>query len=209
MTATLPAGYRLCVCGCASRGNTCRCGRSLTPATPANPATRHTGPNATELEAASLLPGDWQYEARKFDILGGATYTPDWVDLARLIAIEAKGEFIHSRDSRRRFDEARHLRPDWTWIWARKRAGRKGSRWEIEWYPSKTNATASPLPDHHASRVVGAGGVGNGQPQGILVRLGSLKQLETPDFEAKTKNETCGSFLRHAAPGPHTEKSCE
>ena len=140
MTFTLPAGYRLCTCGHASREQTCRCGRSLTSTTP-TPTTRHTGPNATELEAASLLPGDWQYEAMKFDILGGATYTPDWVDPARQIAIEAKGEYIHSRDSRRRFDEAKHLRPDWTWIWARKRTGRKGQRWEIEIYPARTGAT--------------------------------------------------------------------
>jgi hypothetical protein len=180
MTATLPAGYRLCVCGCASRGHTCRCGRSLTPATPAQPVTRHTGPNATELEAASLLPGDWQYEGRKFDILGGATYTPDWVDTTRLIAIEAKGEFIHSRDSRRRFDEARHLRPDWTWIWARKRAGRKGNRWEIEIFPAAgVGGAAEPAVGHRGAFT------GHSQPC-----------------------EPCGSFLRQATTGPHTEKSC-
>jgi hypothetical protein len=70
-------------------------------------------------------------------ICGGASYTPDFANIERKIAVEVKGEYIHSRDSRRRFDEAKHLNPDWTWIWARKRtAGRKGPRWEIEIYPA-------------------------------------------------------------------------
>jgi hypothetical protein len=82
-----------------------------------------------------LFPGSFEFEGRTFDICGGATYTPDFVDQAAMVAIESKGEFIHSRDSRRRFDEAKHLHPLWTWIWARLRtSGRKGRRWEIEVY---------------------------------------------------------------------------
>lgn len=96
-------------------------------------------PNKTELACIELFPGfDWQYEAQAFEVCGGAKYTPDWVDKGRKVAIEAKGEFIHSRDSRRRFDEAVHLYPDWRWIWARLRTkGRKGRRWEIEIYNTK------------------------------------------------------------------------
>jgi len=93
------------------------------------------GPNKTELEARGLFPGRFLFEGRTFSICGGATYTPDWVDQETAVAIETKGEFIHSRDSRRRFDEAKHLFPQWSWIWARKRSkGRKGPRWEIEIY---------------------------------------------------------------------------
>jgi hypothetical protein len=82
-----------------------------------------------------------EYEARRFDILGGARYTPDWVDPENKVAVEAKAEFIRSRDSRRRFDEARYLHTDWTWVWARSRAkGRKGKRIEIEVYPANAGA---------------------------------------------------------------------
>lgn len=94
-----------------------------------------TGPNKTELAALGLFRGDFQHEAKSFDIIGGAKYTPDWIDVENKIAIEVKAEFIHSRDSRRRFDEAKYLFPDWTWIWARQRTkGKKGRRWEIEVY---------------------------------------------------------------------------
>lgn len=105
------------------------------PVTPVPQLTPVAGkePNSTELECRNLFTGEFTFEGRTFDICGGARYTPDWVDNLCRVAIEAKGEFIHSRDSRRRFDEAVHLYPDWRWIWARKRTkGRKGPRWEIE-----------------------------------------------------------------------------
>jgi hypothetical protein len=114
----------------------------IPPGAPTPPRARQgpkkaKGPNKTELEAFALFPYDFDFEGRVFDICGGARYTPDGVDLKRAVALEAKGEFIHSRDSRRRFDEARTLYPGWTWIWARKRdKGRKGRRWEIEIYQS-------------------------------------------------------------------------
>lgn len=105
---------------------------------PAAPASKGTGPNKTELEAAILFTGHFTFEGRTFDVCGGARYTPDWVDLGNAVAIEAKGEHIHSRDSRRRFDEAVHLYPGWRWIWARKRtSGRKGLRWEVEIYEKR------------------------------------------------------------------------
>jgi len=113
---------------------------AMTRPTPSKPLTRQSckadGPTKTEMLAALIFRGYvWKFEGRKFEICGGARYTPDWVDEAAKVAVECKGEFIHSRDSRRRFDEAKHLNPDWTWIWARLRtSGRKGKRWEIEIY---------------------------------------------------------------------------
>lgn len=97
---------------------------------------KERGPNATENGALHILPAfDWVYEGLTFDVAGGGRYTPDWVDVSRRIAVEAKGEHIHSRDSRRRFDEARERYPHWVWIWARRRTcGRKGHRWEVEIY---------------------------------------------------------------------------
>ena len=95
-------------------------------------------PNKCEFETRALLQmigGNYSYEPHSFDVCGGAKYTPDWIDEKAKIAVEAKSEFIHSRDSRRRFDEAKFLYPQWTWIWVRKRTkGRKGPRWEIEVY---------------------------------------------------------------------------
>ena len=101
----------------------------------AKPKRKH-GPNKLEEEALIWLVLDaYEFEGKKFDICGGATYKPDWVHHKNKIAVEVKCEYIHSRDSRRRFDEAKHLHPDWTWIWMRKRTkGRKGKRWEIEIY---------------------------------------------------------------------------
>ncbi len=114
-------------------------GPVVTPPAPSKRPTRAArgalGPNKTEAACLKLFPGTFEFEGRTFDICGGATYTPDGVDKAAKVAVEAKGEHIHSRDSRRRFDEAKHLYPDWTWIWARLRtSGRKGRRWEIEIY---------------------------------------------------------------------------
>ena len=95
-------------------------------------------PNMTEIDALEILNISHlsvKFEGRKFPICGGATYKPDWIDEQRQIAIEVKSEWIASRDSRRRFDEARTLYPDWRWIWIRKRTkGRKGPRWEVEVY---------------------------------------------------------------------------
>jgi hypothetical protein len=94
--------------------------------------------NKTEADALTILnlePGDVVFEGRTFPICGGCVYTPDWYDELREIAIEVKGERIHSRDSRQRFNQAKHLYPELTWIWCRKRTkGAKGSRWEIEVY---------------------------------------------------------------------------
>ena len=110
---------------------------TMHPAAPKPPRGRR-GPNKTELEAFALFPYRFVFEGREFEICGGAKYTPDGVDPEHAVALEAKGEFIHSRDSRRRFDEAKHLYPAWTWIWARKRnKGRKGPRWEVEIYEKK------------------------------------------------------------------------
>ena len=103
--------------------------------TPALVAVSSKPPNKTEQAASRIFAGNWTFEGRAFDICGGAKYTPDWVDMETATAIEAKGEHIHSRDSRRRFDEAKHLFPQWTWIWARLRTtGRKGRRWDVEIY---------------------------------------------------------------------------
>jgi len=113
-------------------------GRALIPPAAPKPPRGKRGPNKTELEAFALFPYRFVFEGREFDICGGAKYTPDGVDPEHAVALEAKGEFIHSRDSRRRFDEAKHLYPQWTWIWARKREkGRKGPRWEVEVYEKK------------------------------------------------------------------------
>jgi len=113
-------------------------GRALIPPAAPKPPRGRRGPNKTELEAFALFPYRFVFEGREFEICGGAKYTPDGVDPEHAVALEAKGEFIHSRDSRRRFDEAKHLYPQWTWIWARKREkGRKGPRWEVEVYEKK------------------------------------------------------------------------
>lgn len=96
------------------------------------------GPNQTEVAALVVLnlePGDVTFEGRTFPICGGSVYTPDWYDELRMLAVEVKGERIHSRDSRQRFNQAKHLYPGLTWIWCRKRTkGAKGPRWEIEVY---------------------------------------------------------------------------
>ena len=106
------------------------------PAPP--PVKKPKGPNKTELAALTILnyePQEVAFEGKTFDICGGCRYTPDWIDELKMVAIEVKAEYIASRDSRRRFDEAKHLHPDWTWIWIRKRTkGRKGRRWEVEVY---------------------------------------------------------------------------
>jgi hypothetical protein len=113
-------------------------GRALIPPAAPKPPRGNRGPNKTELEAFALFPYRFVFEGREFEICGGAKYTPDGVDPEHAVALEAKGEFIHSRDRRRRFDEAKHLYPAWTWIWARKRnKGRKGPRWEVEVYEKK------------------------------------------------------------------------
>ena len=158
----IPKGYKPCP-GCIARGRLtyipildarCRaCARdgatdrpNVAPVIPAakKATDPFNGPNQTERAARALFPGDWTFEGRTFEICGGARYTPDWVDLTAATAIEAKGEFIHSRDSRRRFDEAKHLFPGWTWIWCRLRTkGRKGRRWEIEVYPSDNQTRRS------------------------------------------------------------------
>ena len=100
---------------------------------------KKTGANETERKAVNLFPGNFTFEGRTFQICGGAKYTPDWVDITTATAIEVKGEFIRSRDGRRRFDEVKYLYPGWTWIWCRLRtSGRKGKRWEIEIYGRTT-----------------------------------------------------------------------
>jgi hypothetical protein len=100
---------------------------------------RAQGPNKTEAEFLAIvraanpaLADTLQFEGRTFDV-AFHTYTPDWYGYDT--AIEVKGDYIHSRDSRILFDAARHEHPELTWVWARKRAkGRKGPRWEIEVY---------------------------------------------------------------------------
>ena len=107
-------------------------------AEPSEPPKKVKVPNKTEALCMVVLgycAEDFTYEGKTFDVCGGGRYTPDWVSEDRQIAIEVKGEHIHSRDSRRRFDEARMIYPGWRWIWARKRTkGRKGMRWDVEVY---------------------------------------------------------------------------
>lgn len=174
MTANgIPNGYMQCPCGRYVRqGTVCRaCGRQTEAQVPsrqpeAQKAARAAeGPNAIEAECVALFPGNFEYEARSFQICGGATYRPDWVDQVGRVAIEAKGEFIHSRDSRRRFDEAKHLHADWTWIWARKRTeGKKGKRWEIEVYTAQVGACAV-----HKPSATGSSAVPERQPTAVAV----------------------------------------
>lgn len=93
-------------------------------------------PNKTELRAKDILrlPEDACFEGRSFK-LENHTYTPDWICPVNMIAVEVKGEYIHSRDSRIMFDMARKLYPSYMWIWARNRtSGRKGRRWDVEIY---------------------------------------------------------------------------
>jgi len=108
------------------------------PAEPRQAPARPVAPNQTERQALAVLnlrEQDMAFEGRTFDVCGGSRYTPDWIDADQGIAIEVKGEHVHSRDSRCRFDEARTLYPSWRWIWIRKRTtGRKGKRWEVEVY---------------------------------------------------------------------------
>lgn len=89
-------------------------------------------PNQTEQEAfdlLGLLHRGCIYEARTFEVVGHS-YTPDWTGPS--VAVEVKGEHVHSRDSRILFDAARLAHPELTWIWARKRqGGKKGDRWEV------------------------------------------------------------------------------
>jgi hypothetical protein len=98
------------------------------------------GPNRTEQRAREVLGlcSDAVFEGRAFDVCDGAhTYTPDWWCEGRRMAVEVKGEHIHSRDSRIMFDAARSQYPGITWVWARLRTkGRKGKRWEIEIFPA-------------------------------------------------------------------------
>jgi len=87
------------------------------------------------LSVLGLCSGGFVYEGKTFDISCACTYTPDWVNETLKIAIEAKGEWIFSRDSRLRFNDAMSRYPEWTFIWARRRTqGKKGKRWEIEVY---------------------------------------------------------------------------
>lgn len=141
MNRGIPEGYVECSrCKMMTKAAVCRCGMRLKDevaceAPAEKPTRRPAGPNKTEAAAMRMFPGTFLFEGRTFPICGGAKYTPDWVDLEAAVAIEVKAEFIHSRDSRRRFDEAKHLFPQWTWIWARKRdKGAKGKRWEVEIY---------------------------------------------------------------------------
>lgn len=89
-------------------------------------------PNHTEQEAfdlLGLLNRGCIYESRTFEVVGHS-YTPDWTGPS--VAVEVKGEHVHSRDSRILFDAARLAHPELTWIWARKRqGGKKGDRWEV------------------------------------------------------------------------------
>lgn len=101
---------------------------------------RQVQANQTEQQARDLLGlMGAVFEGRSFDVMDGShTYTPDWWVPASSMAVEVKGEHIHSRDSRVLFDAARHAYPGITWVWARKRTkGRKGKRWEVEFYPAK------------------------------------------------------------------------
>jgi len=97
--------------------------------------------NHTEREALQVLRLHLlDFEGRTFEVVGHS-YTPDWYGNG--FAVEVKGEFIHSRDSRILFDAARLAHPELTWIWARKRTkGRAGPRWDIQVFP------ASKGPDH-------------------------------------------------------------
>ena len=97
-------------------------------------------PNHTELEALAVLRlRNAVFEGRTFEVLNGThAYTPDWWAPDCATAVEVKGEFLHSRDSRILFDAARKEYPEVTWIWARKRVtGRNGPRWEIEVYHAR------------------------------------------------------------------------
>jgi hypothetical protein len=115
-----------------------------TPKAPSTPQKAGSVPNATELEALTVLHLDdwlvWEFEGRVFDVLGGTHhYTPDWWHESHSMAIEVKGEYIHSRDARILFDAARKENPSVTFIWARKRTtGNKGKRWEVEFYGART-----------------------------------------------------------------------
>lgn len=100
---------------------------------------RQVQANRTEQQARDLLGlMGALFEGRSFAVMGGThTYTPDWY-VPDSLAVEVKGEYIHSRDSRVLFDAARHEYPGITWVWARKRtSGKKGVRWEVEFFPMK------------------------------------------------------------------------
>ena len=103
-------------------------------------------PNATERAALDLLrvlaggqEAGWIREGRTFPVLGRRSYTPDWVLTGSYVAVEVKGEYVHSRDSAILFDAARHEYPDWTWIWMRRRSKtRMAGGWQVEIWPAKT-----------------------------------------------------------------------
>lgn len=113
------------------------------PAMEPQPAKATTVPNKTETEALDVLRLHlMDFEGRTFDVVGHK-YTPDWYGNG--FAVEAKGEHIHSRDSRILFDAARLAHPELTWIWARKRTtGRAGKRWEIQIFPAKGTPCTRP-----------------------------------------------------------------
>jgi hypothetical protein len=114
--------------------------REAKPAEASRPA-----PNQTETEAMTLLkslPGvlsQAKFEGYEFRLYTGI-YTPDWVDEAARVAVEVKGNFIRNKDSRVRFNMAKGMYPDWTWIWMRKyKGGHWGSHWRIEIYTPDMN----------------------------------------------------------------------
>jgi hypothetical protein len=100
----------------------------------------------TELEAQRVLNlPPVVFEDRTFVLLNGThSYTPDWYGSS--MAIEVKGEHVHSRDARILFDAARAEYPELTWVWARKRSGAKcgkrGARWEVTIWPAKGDTNA-------------------------------------------------------------------
>ena len=92
-------------------------------------------PNKTEAEYRRMLPhyAIVVYEGLRLYLANGHSYRPDWI--VRLPdgwieCHEVKSAYIHSRDSRILFDQARQDWPCFAFVWARKIAG----TWKIERY---------------------------------------------------------------------------
>ena len=147
LTCPLHGGCFLTRCPvCQGRGEPWREQKQATPqSAPAahdhgkasgRPVAGSEGPNRTETAARDLLArlgAPMTFEGRKFDILGGGRYTPDWVSEEAKVAVECKAEYVASRDGHRRWLEAASMNPGWLFVWLRFRTkGRKGRRVEIE-----------------------------------------------------------------------------
>jgi hypothetical protein len=103
-------------------------------------------PNKTESEYRRMLPryAIVVYEGMRLYLANGHSYRPDWVvrlPVGGIECHEVKGAYIHSRDSRILFDQARQDWPCFAFVWARKIDG----AWKVERYEANNSTTGGVL----------------------------------------------------------------